>query len=234
MEPLAAATSIMTEGTMSAHTVGDTDLAAEAQTGAKAPKMLLLRHREGDEGAFGALVAEYRSPVYSYLTRCGVPSSDRDDLFQDVFLKIHRAADGFRSDAALHPWLFTIVANTVRNYFRRRRVRQLVFAGSEAQEAHDPAPHAPRVAEARQMAAWLEGQLARLPDFQRQVLLLVGVEGLTLQQTAKAMGVSVNTVKSRLRRARLTLVRARLERDADRDEDADVRREPKEGPEEAP
>ena len=57
---------------------------------------LLQRHAGGDATAFPQLVAAYRRPVYSWLVRCGVRESDRDDLFQSVFLRLHRAAGQYR------------------------------------------------------------------------------------------------------------------------------------------
>ena len=67
---------------------------------------LLLRHRDGDSSAFPKLVARYRAPVYSYLVRCGVRESDRDDVFQDIFIKIHRAAAQFQSERPLQSLAF--------------------------------------------------------------------------------------------------------------------------------
>lgn len=178
---------------------------------------LLLRHRQGDADAFAELVQEYRKPVYSYLFRCGVPRGDRDDLFQEVFLKVHRSATSYRPDRPLHPWIFTIVANTVRNHFRRRRVRRLIFsrpsprAGSEnptgpaAIEPVDPRPGGDRQAESRQATSFLSIEIRHLPIEQRQVLLLACVENLPLKEVARALDVPLNTVKTRLHRARRTL-----------------------------
>ncbi len=74
----------------------------------------LLLHRNGDPDAFANLVAEYRAAVFSYLVRCGVSPQDRDDLFQEIFIRLHGAAGRFDADRPLQPWLFTIVANLVR------------------------------------------------------------------------------------------------------------------------
>lgn len=165
----------------------------------------LLRHRDGDPEAFAALVADYRRPVYSYLIRCGVAVSDRDDLFQAVFLKIHRSAPQYRAELPSHPCIFTIVANEVRSYLRRRRVRELVFAGAAEREPVDPAPDGERAAQARETVAWLEGEVRRLPLPQREVLVLVSLEGRPLSEVAQALGLPLNTVKTHLRRARLAL-----------------------------
>ncbi len=177
--------------------------AAEATS--DAPRDPLLRHRDGDPDAFAALVAEYRRPVYSYLVRCGVPAADRDDLFQTVFLKIHRAAAQFRGDQPSHPWIFTIVANEVRTHFRRKRVRELVLAPPAENEPPDPGPDGERAAQARETVAWLEREIHALPLAQREVLVLASIEGRPLAEVAQALAIPLNTVKTLLRRARLGL-----------------------------
>src|SRR5262245_63994237 len=171
----------------------------------------LLRHREGDREAFALLVAHYRRPVYSYLIRCGVAEPDRDDVFQSVFLRIHRAAGQYQPDLPVHPWIFTIVANEVRSYHRHGRIRQLVFGkgkgtGDPAErEPVDPAPDSERAAQARETVAWLEEEIRGLPLPQREVLILASLEGRPLAEVAQTLGLPLNTVKTHLRRARLAL-----------------------------
>ena len=117
--------------------IQEVNAAARGDDGPSDERELLLRHRDGDPSAFPRLVARYRAPVYSYLVRCGVRESDRDDVFQDIFIKVHRAAAQFQSERPLHPWLFTIVANTVRTHHRKQRVKELVFTESR-REVQDP------------------------------------------------------------------------------------------------
>ncbi len=167
---------------------------------------LLLRHRLGDTQAFAGLVAEYRRPVYSYLVRCGVAEMDRDDLFQDIFIKIHRSAAQYQDDRPLHPWLFTIVANTVRTYYRKKKVREMVFADSSEQEPQAPAADGERQAMARQTAAWLEQEIQKLPLAQQEVLILTCIENLPQKEVAEALNLPINTVKTNLRRSRLALI----------------------------
>lgn len=166
----------------------------------------LRRHRDGDPEAFAALVGEYRRPVYSYLLRCGVVAEDRDDLFQAIFLKVHRSASQYQPDRPAHPWIFTIVANEVRTYWRRRKVRALVFAAAEApKEPEDPTPDGQRLVEARETVAWLEDEIRQLPLAQREVLILASLEGRPMSEVAEVLGIPLNTVKTHLRRARLSL-----------------------------
>ena len=173
----------------------------------------LLRHLEGDGEAFAELVADYRAPVYSYLSRCGIEREDRDDLFQEIFIKIHRAAGSYDPERPLHPWIFTIVSNTVRSHLRKRRVRQLIFgdAGDKAEVAEavaDPAPDGERRTAARETAAFVQRELSRLRLVQREVVLLACVEKMPLKDIAAVLRVPVNTVKTHLRRARLALASA--------------------------
>lgn len=174
----------------------------------------LARHRRGDASAFPALMAAYRRPVYSYLVRSGVADADRDDVFQAIFLKIHTAADSYDPSRPLAPWLFTIVANSVRNHFRDGPRGAHLRLADDPPDPPDPAPGPERIASARQTLAWLEGALTALPPAQREVLLLVAIVGLRQQDVAAALDLPLNTVKTHLRRARLALAASLAERNA--------------------
>jgi RNA polymerase sigma-70 factor (ECF subfamily) len=174
----------------------------------------LPRHCRGDAAAFPALLAAYRRPVYAYLVRSGVAAPDRDDLFQSVFLKVHAAAGSYEPAYPLGPWIFTIVANTVRNHARARRKLHLVSAEEDPPDPPDPNPGPERIAQARETVAWLEEAISALPAAQREVLLLATVAGLAQQEVAAALDLPLNTVKTRLRRARLALAKALAQRDA--------------------
>jgi RNA polymerase sigma-70 factor (ECF subfamily) len=193
---------------------------AEAEEGGArviplADRALLERHRAGEPEAFAALVGAFRAPIYGYLTRCGVQSSERDDVFQEVFLAVHRAAREAAPPGPVAPWIFAIAVNAVRSHYRKARVRAIVRPEQPGDEnvAHR-APGPDRELEAQRTAAWLDAQIARLPLEQREALLLCAVDGLELRDAAEAIGAPVETVKTRLRRARLALAeaRARLER----------------------
>lgn len=175
---------------------------------------LLVRHLAGDEDAFAELVHRYRAPVYSYLVRCSVAPDDRDDLFQEIFIRVHRAAASYDPGRPLHPWIFTIVANTVRTHLRRQRVRSLVGSVEEAAEPVAGNPGAERVAAGRQTMAWLERQIEKLPLARREVLILACVENLPLHQIAGVLGIPLGTVKTHLRRARLNLAEELARRNA--------------------
>lgn len=175
---------------------------------------LLIRHRAGDEAAFAELVDRYRAPVFSYLVRCSVAPDDRDDLFQEIFIRVHRAAASYDPGRPLHPWLFTIVANAVRNHLRRQRVRSLVGSVDDVGEPAASNPGADRVAAGRQTLAWLEKRIRELPLARREVLILACVEHLPLKQIAGVLDLPLGTVKTHLRRARLFLAEELARRNA--------------------
>ena len=116
----------------------------------------------------------------------------------------HPLSDG-RQGRPLHPWLFTIVANTVRTYHRKRRVRALLHGDPPQHEPPSPNPDSERVSAARQTAAWLEERIRRLPLPKREVVILACIENLPLKEVANVLGLPLGTVKTHLRRARLAL-----------------------------
>ena len=166
---------------------------------------LLVAHRDGDREAFSQLVERYRRPVFGYLVRCGIAEADRDDVFQDIFIKIHQRADQYDAGRPLHPWLFTVVANTVRTYLRKQKLRSY-FVWEPAPDIEDDAPDAESLASAQQTKAWLERAIQALPMPQREVLILATIENLPLKDIASILDMPINTVKTHLRRARMRLV----------------------------
>ncbi len=177
----------------------------------------LTRHCRGDASAFPALLEAYRRPVYGYLVRSGVAEADRDDIFQSIFLKIHAAAQSYDPTRPLGPWLFTIVANTVRNHFRAQAVPFTTVPRDDPRDPFDPPdpnPGPEHIAESRETIAWLEQALLALPLAQREILLLIIIVGLRQQDVANSLNLPLNTVKTHLRRARLALAAGLADRDA--------------------
>ena len=177
----------------------------------------LPRHARGDAEAFPALMHAYRAPVWNYLIRCGVASQLREDLFQDIFLKIHQSAASYRSSWPLRPWVFTIAANTLRNHVRERKRYRQFFAPDELPDLEDSNPGVDKIAESTEIKAWLDKAIMALPFSQREVLVLVTLESLPLKEVAAILKTSQNTVKTRLRRARLKLADMLATHEATRD-----------------
>ena len=163
----------------------------------------LARHRRGDLHAFSELLQALESPVYRFIARSGVDGAARDDLFQEIFMKIHAAAGRYDPHRPLRPWVFTIAANVVRNHLRYAKPRAVPIA----YEVPEPYPAADEALEHERTAHWLRAAIAALPPEQREVVVLVSLEGLSQAAASEALRIPVNTVKTRLHRARLTLAK---------------------------
>ena len=171
----------------------------------------LPRHCRGDVHAFARLVESYRAPVFSYLVRNGVNPAFRDDIFQEVFMKIHLAAASYEPARPLRPWVFTIVANTVRNHFRDEAGRRRRFIQDVDLSPPDPGPGPEEHLEMGQREESLQAAIRKLPPAQREVLVLAALSGLSLAEVAQVVGAPINTVKTRLHRARYALAEERAD-----------------------
>ncbi len=123
--------------------------------------------------------------------------SAADDLVQDTLERAWNKFHLWRRGSDLRAWLFTIMHNVFINQVRGRAVMPLIPLNDEIMELPAHLAQVDRL-EIRD----LDTALMRLPDEQREVLLLVALEQLSYEETAKALGIPVGTVMSRLSRAR--------------------------------
>ena len=153
--------------------------------------------------------------VWRTLRRLGVADKDCDDATQDVFLVVHRKLPEFRPEAPLKHWLFRVTSRIARDYRRsgrRKNPREHGLVQVESAEVEDLAQHSPIELAERSAAAQLIRQLLQeLDDAKREVFVLAELEQLTAPEIAQALELPLNTVYSRLRRARLEFEQA-LER----------------------
>ena len=162
---------------------------------------LMQRFQGGDERAFEVLVHRHRTPVFSFLVRLTGDRARAEDLCQEAFLRVVRAADDWKPKAPFRTWLYSIARNQAVDEARRqtfRRAEPLDGAASSA-ASDDPAPD--RSADAALVRPKLEAALTSLPDEQREVFLLREHAGLRFHEIAEVTGTPVNTVKSRMRYA---------------------------------
>lgn len=171
-------------------------------------RALLDRHRRGDVRAFREIVTVLSRPVYAYLTRCGFDAAERDDLFQEVFCKVHRVTDPTRPKGPVRPWVLRITVNVVRDHLRRRKVRAAVQPARGEVDAASAAASPEARARGEELAAFLDAEIAKLPLPQREALLLASVQGLGVKAAAEVLEVPTDTVKTRLRRARASIAAA--------------------------
>jgi RNA polymerase sigma-70 factor (ECF subfamily) len=170
---------------------------------------LLSRIAAGDLESLGTLYDRYARDVRTFLLRLGVRQSELDDVVQQSFLEVVRAAKNFDGRPCARPWLLGVSATMVRRGRRSfaRTVSRLKL-WTKASEGARPVTPAESLEgeEARLRAA---AALDALSDSKREAFVLVVLEGASGEEAAAALGVSVNTIWTRVHHARAEL-RAKL------------------------
>jgi RNA polymerase sigma-70 factor (ECF subfamily) len=171
---------------------------------------LIAAVANGDLDALGRLYHRYEPAIGRYFDRLGVSLGDRDDLLQETFLEVARAAPRFDTKLSARSWIFGIATMMSRRYRRSlsRAVQRL--AAWKSAWVTSPPPTPGELVERDQMMVRFEQAFLRLSSKKQETFVLVTLEGLSGEEVARALGVPVNTVWTRLHKARLEL-RAALE-----------------------
>jgi len=175
---------------------------------------LMTRTARGEPGAFEALVRRHQRRVFGLVYRSVGSVPDAEDLVQEVFLRVYRAADRYRPTARFTTWLYRVTTNVVINWLRRHRRDPVelarVVGGEDGEENPtvliDPtAETGLDIITRDEVRAQVRAAVASLPPNQRLAVLLFRFEGLSYQEIAEALACSVMAVKSLLSRARENL-----------------------------
>lgn len=182
---------------------------------------LLRRSQAGDYTAFEQLVGRLQSRIYGVAYRILGSPHDAEDVVQQTFLSLIEHLDSFRGESSVATWVLRIATNFALKILRKRRGLPTVPL-DEGDESYASVPHPEYIAawkeppdalaERTEMRDLLERAIAELSDTHRIVFVLRDLEGLSTEETAEALGLSVANVKVRLLRARLQL-RERLTRE---------------------
>lgn len=158
--------------------------------------------RRGDAAAFDRAYERYQGRVHAFLHRMAGRREVADDLVQETWLKLARRATSLREDTDLAAYLFTIARNAYRSFRRWAWLDATrVDAYSEETPLIDSATPEVEVSVRRRHAA-LEKALLALGPADREVLLLVGVEGMGQDQAAMVLGIEHAAMRKRVERAR--------------------------------
>ena len=168
---------------------------------------LIVRAGQGDMGAFREIYQRASGYVYTLAYRIVNTKHDAEEVTQDVFLKIHRSLGSFKFESSFKTWLYRIAVNTALNHAKKR---SRVTTREVEETFEDPAtvtqPDAAKGLEAGETEARLKGLLEQLNPDQRVCIVLREIEGVDYQGIASSLGININTVRSRLKRARETLM----------------------------
>jgi RNA polymerase sigma-70 factor (ECF subfamily) len=154
---------------------------------------------------FATQVAQYIPRLRRYARALTGERVAADDLVQDTLERAWDKLHLWRERSDLRAWLFTIMHNLFVNQIRRRAAARFVSMDGDAMDLHEAAPQTDKL-EIRDLDTALRG----LPEEQREVLLLIGLEQLSYEEAAKTLGIPIGTVMSRLSRGRERLRRSMM------------------------
>ena len=169
--------------------------------------------RLGDIGAFEQLVKRYDRNVFRIAQHITQNREDAEDVVQDAFLKAFQNLKQFQGQSKFYTWLVRIAVNEALMRLRRRRPERMVSLDEDVKteddsiprEVADWSPNPEQLYNQGELKEILQKTIQGLPESFRTVFVLRDVEGLSTEETADALGLSVPAVKSRLLRARLQL-----------------------------
>jgi RNA polymerase sigma-70 factor, ECF subfamily len=167
---------------------------------------LMIAFQEGDEGAFDTLFRRHARLLLGFFWRATGSRTAGEELVQETFLKIHRYKASYEPRAAFRTYLFTVARSILQDNWRRMQKRRAERSLERAPEPVAQSIDPERAAASRETLRKVESAVTELPENQRTALLLVRYEGLSYDEAAATMGVTVVALKSLLNRARKHLI----------------------------
>lgn len=154
----------------------------------------MARYQRADADAARALIEALSPGLFRFLAGQLGDRNEAEDMLQEAWLRIHRVRHTYRAGEPVLPWIFAIARRVrIDNYRKRRRIGMHETAVERLPEA--PASTAPA------RGPGLPAMLAALPEGQREVIVLLKVEGLSLEEVARATSSTVGAVKQKAHRA---------------------------------
>jgi RNA polymerase sigma-70 factor (ECF subfamily) len=164
---------------------------ASADLSSFSDEELVARARAKDFGAFEELLERYEDKVFRLAFRFVRNESEAKEILQDTFLSIWRKLDTFKGDSLFSSWVYRVAANTALSH--------LPSPGANWAKRPD------EQLQSDELRRHIQAAVDDLPELYRTVFLVRDVEGLSTEETAEVLGISVPSVKTRLHRARIAL-----------------------------
>jgi RNA polymerase sigma-70 factor (ECF subfamily) len=171
---------------------------------------LMLRVKAGDSEAFNRLMDKYQRTVVNLIFRFTGDAENSEDLAQEVFLRIYRAAPRYEPKAKFFTYLYQVTLNLCRNERERNTRRKTTSLDSRGEndkqwDLPDPEAGAETLIQRQETSSQVQAAIQQLPPEQRQLLILQRFQDLGYEELAEATSQTVSAVKAKLHRARLAL-----------------------------
>jgi RNA polymerase sigma-70 factor (ECF subfamily) len=179
--------------TNEANAAGDAGVAS-----ATSDEQLMLAFSKGSSYAFDELFSRYKQPIYGFFRRRVAESSQAEELTQETFIALLRAASRYEPRALFRTYLYAIGFKILRAHRRKAAFRATFFG--QRNSAPDPSKR-----DATESGLWVRRAVEKLEAMDREILLLREFEQLSYVEIADLLRLPLNTVRSRLFRARTAL-----------------------------
>ena len=172
---------------------------------------------DGDESAFEEIVSRYSDRIFGFALRITKNERDAEEVFQEVFLTLSRNLDTFRGESKFSSWLYRITANASYMYLRSQKKHENNISLENYSPYDEKGTLMGRIMYKdwssrpdiiifnKEAVAIIESAINELPESYRTIFHLRDVEGLSNEEVADIMEISIPAAKSRLHRARLFL-----------------------------
>ena len=171
---------------------------------------LIERTLAGDESAFSTLVRKYQKPVHAFVRRKVGDFHIAEEITQDIFLRVYEKLQTLKNPNTFAGWLYVIAARQCFAWFEKKRIPMESLDAMPSAELEELAYTQHRAEQQREFVSErqrevVERLLQKLPESERTVVTLHYLDSMTCEDVSEFLGVSPNTVKSRLHRARKRL-----------------------------
>lgn len=156
---------------------------------------ILSKLRENKEVGIRMLINEYKEPLYWHIRRMVIVHDDADDVLQNVFIKVWKGIDNFRSDSALYTWLYRIATNEVFSFLAHKR-KQNMSSITDIEEDFMNTIDAGSYFDGDNAQKLLQKAILELPEKQRLVFNMKYFEDLKYDQMSDRLGTSVGALKA--------------------------------------
>lgn len=168
--------------------------------------------KQGDEGAFKAIVEQWQDMVYNTILGIVQNETEAEDLAQDVFIKVFEKISGFKGDSKFSTWLYRIATTTALDHLRSKKRKkrfgflQSLSGGGTDEKEQVPDFHHPGVSlDNKERAAVLFKAIEALPENQKTAYTLHKLEGLSYRDVSEVLNTTVSAVESLMSRANQNL-----------------------------
>ena len=158
----------------------------------------MIAGQSGDAAAYEKLLFELLPHLRAFVGRRLGDPDVREDVVQNVFISIHRARHTYRPERPFSPWLYAVARNAVTDHLRSALRRQRREVPLDPEETPQPAAETP--SQGAPLSPELDAALAALPNGQREAVLWIHVDGLSVAEAAARAGVTRSALKVRAHR----------------------------------